>query len=249
MGAAEDFQILIVDDEPELREILTFDFETAGYDVVVAENSQDAQKVLSSHSKVKAIVSDIRMPNGDGVHLLRSIQDWKRDNNIVLVFLTGYADLSIDEAYELGADGFLAKPFNRRNLISTIERLLTPSQERWSKPSPLVDASKIFTKKLIFESFDQANQTHKFNLGRGGAFIADDKYPKIDEFMVFEIEFKDGGFSPLKGQGTVRWVRKTGDGLLPTGYGIEFQSLDDNSRKQIAQFIELKKPIAFIPKT
>jgi len=84
------FQILIVDDELEIREMLTRHFRLLGYQVATAENGEEALAFLGEH-KVDVVISDIRMPVMDGVALLKRIRN--EYPMIRVVMITGYVTL------------------------------------------------------------------------------------------------------------------------------------------------------------
>ena len=83
--------IMIVEDELELHEIIVFDFETAGYNPVEAERDNSALRLLAK-TKVDAIVSDIRISDGDGIQLLRPLKSVEATRNLILALITAFAD-------------------------------------------------------------------------------------------------------------------------------------------------------------
>src|SRR6478736_4081441 len=89
--------ILVVDDEVDLCEILQFDLEDAGFKVFIAFRASDALAILQKH-KVDLIVSDIRMPGGDGVYLLGEVRKQHFENPPV-IFVSGFADVTLAEAF------------------------------------------------------------------------------------------------------------------------------------------------------
>lgn len=117
--------VLIVDDEPSLCEILAFNLENAGYETVIANGGYQALEIVKSRA-IDVIVSDIRMPNGSGIELLDSIKKIMPDKP-VLLFITAYADLSVDTMYKKGAAAVLGKPVKPVELLAEIERALRAS--------------------------------------------------------------------------------------------------------------------------
>lgn len=116
-------KLLVVDDEVDLREIISEDFEMMGAEVFSAENGrvafEIAQRVLPD-----AIVSDIRMPGGDGIELLKSVRSEMPSPQPRVFLITGFADVTVDQAKEMGAQGMLPKPFNLRQLREMVVRSL-----------------------------------------------------------------------------------------------------------------------------
>lgn len=103
--------ILVVDDEADLREILSEEFQDMGATVLSAENGRVAAELARSH-KVDIIISDIRMPGGDGVELLKSVREMYPQSPPHVFLVTGFSDLSQSQAIAMGAQGMISKPFN-----------------------------------------------------------------------------------------------------------------------------------------
>jgi CheY-like chemotaxis protein len=116
--------VLIVDDEQEIRELLKEEFEYYGAIVLEAGNGKIAAQILEDHSS-DFVVTDIRMPGGDGIELLRKIKARNRD--LPVLVMSAFSDISRNEAVELGADAFFSKPFNLEKLRTTALSLLKPS--------------------------------------------------------------------------------------------------------------------------
>jgi signal transduction histidine kinase/CheY-like chemotaxis protein len=100
--------VLIVDDEAEIRDLLRLEFKTVGWEVLEAGDGEEAIRMIGKH-KVSAIVADIRMPKVDGIELLETLQNGY-SKKLPLWFLSGYRDLSRDEALRRGAVDMLPKP-------------------------------------------------------------------------------------------------------------------------------------------
>ena len=112
-------QILVVDDSPMIREMLTLSLTEVGYRVTEAEGGREALSILESKT-IDLVLSDIEMPDGDGFSLLSKIRT-SLSNPPPLVFLTGRPDLTEFQVMELGAKGLLFKPFNAKRLINFIK--------------------------------------------------------------------------------------------------------------------------------
>jgi CheY-like chemotaxis protein len=112
------FTVLVVDDEEDIRNIIAYDVESVGYKVFKAESGNKALEILRS-VKIDVIISDIRMPDGDGVKLLDTL---KRDFPEMpqLIFLSGYSDYSKEELIAKGADSVLKKPVKYEELKTQI---------------------------------------------------------------------------------------------------------------------------------
>jgi response regulator RpfG family c-di-GMP phosphodiesterase len=115
-------RILLVDDDPALRELLRTTFEVVAVEVAEAEDAAAARRYLM-RTKPDVIVLDVRMPGEDGLSLCRAVKatpDWR---TIGVVLLTGSDQGGAEEASAAGADAFLRKPFSPLELLSVVERL------------------------------------------------------------------------------------------------------------------------------
>ena len=111
--------LLVVDDEPDLRTALIFDFKRRGCNIFEAANGAEAIEIVRNYP-IDIVVSDIRMPGGDGVDLLKAIRDKSPDIPIVLL-TTGYADFTESDAIALGALGLIEKPIDRKKMLHLLE--------------------------------------------------------------------------------------------------------------------------------
>jgi hypothetical protein len=226
--------VLVVDDEPMLREILRDVFELEGATVFEASNGTEAFELLQ-HESVHVVVSDIRMPGGDGIELLRNLR--KRESNTpVVLLITGFTDLSTDAAYDIGADAILSKPFDVSELLERVIFLMKQLEDRLkNEPTPL--PAKVVDIKSM----------EPISIGRGGVYIENHVEYSIGDSVQFEV--KDHSSSVvLQGCGIVRWVRKNASDSLPKGTGIEFTYLKEASMGQFKELLGMSQPKAFIPK-
>ena len=107
-------RILIVDDEPSMRDMLRIVLRRDGYDVLVAANGAEAIAILEKE-RVDLLLSDIRMPDVGGVEVLRAAKNLNRD--IIAFMMTAFASTdSAVEAMRLGAVDYFTKPFNMDEL-------------------------------------------------------------------------------------------------------------------------------------
>lgn len=111
--------ILIVDDEADLREVLELGLQVMGVRTLSAESGESALKILDT-TPVDVVVSDVRMPHGDGVFLLENMR--KRHFDMPVVIMTGFADRSSAEFIAMGANDVLHKPFPIKELRRTVGR-------------------------------------------------------------------------------------------------------------------------------
>jgi two-component system phosphate regulon response regulator OmpR len=114
--------ILIVDDEPDVREVLEEYFGTHGYATMGAESAAAARAIAAGHHIDLALV-DIHMPGEDGLSLARHLRE--RYSQTAVVMLTS-ADTVVDRivGLEMGADDYVPKPFDPRELLARIKSVL-----------------------------------------------------------------------------------------------------------------------------
>jgi DNA-binding NtrC family response regulator len=114
--------ILVVDDEPDIRQLLQEILEDEGYQVAVAENASAARKHRAEHMP-DLILLDIWMPDEDGITLLK---EWLRDDQLCpVIMMSGHATVETAvEATRLGAYDFLEKPLSMAKLLVTVDRAL-----------------------------------------------------------------------------------------------------------------------------
>jgi len=135
---ADPCTILIVDDEPHIREIVGFALRQAGYETLEAEDGQQALLAEQSH-KPDLIILDIMMPHMDGSEVCRRLRQHSR---VPIIFLSSRDD-EIDRVLglELGGDDYVTKPFSPRELVARVKavlRRLQPAEEKTSvTPEPL----------------------------------------------------------------------------------------------------------------
>jgi DNA-binding NtrC family response regulator len=111
-------KILIVDDEPMIRETLGTLLRMVGYLPVLAGDGNEAFSVFLQDT-FDLVLSDIRMPGSDGVELLKKIKDAKPA--IPVLLMTGYSDIDRSQAIELGAADLIRKPFSFDSVLAKLE--------------------------------------------------------------------------------------------------------------------------------
>ena len=118
------FKILVVDDEPDIIEILQFNLENEGYQVFSALNGKEALKLAEMHIP-HLIILDLMMPVMDGIETCERLRMDKKFNNSLIMFLSARGeDYSQVAAFESGADDYVTKPIKPRILNSKVKALL-----------------------------------------------------------------------------------------------------------------------------
>ncbi|MDQ5914916.1 MAG: two-component system, response regulator FlrC [Pseudomonadota bacterium] len=124
---SQDLPILVVEDDPNLREAVCDTLLLAGKTVVSAPGGQEAMNLLASQA-VSLVVSDVRMMPMDGITLLKEIRT--RWPHLPVVLMTAYADVDrAVEAMRAGACDFLLKPFEPQALLAHVEKYKLPEAE------------------------------------------------------------------------------------------------------------------------
>jgi len=127
---AEQYKILLVDDEEDIIEFLSYNLEKEGYQVSTALNGKEAiEKALSF--KPHLILMDVMMPVMDGITAVERIRKIPALNNTLIVFLTARGeDYSQIAGFEAGADDYVTKPIKPKILIKRLEAVLRRFQKR-----------------------------------------------------------------------------------------------------------------------
>ena len=118
-------RLLVVEDDPQMRQLLRKALVREGYDVVSAEDGVQALETLANDDAFDLIVTDIRMPRMDGEKLLAELH--QKHPQFKVVLMTAYAEL--DQYMELmraGAVDYLPKPFKIPDLLAVVERSIGP---------------------------------------------------------------------------------------------------------------------------
>lgn len=121
MGISQGRRILIVDDEPDLRDIMQLALQAEGFDASVAENGRVAWEIIQS-GETDLVISDVRMPGMDGIDLLEKMR--AANSTVPVILMTGFADMDETSVIALGAYELLSKPFEVDSLYRAVVRAL-----------------------------------------------------------------------------------------------------------------------------
>lgn len=120
-------KILLVDDEPDILEFLSYNLKKDGYDVFTANNGKEAVTVAKKESP-HLIILDVMMPDMDGIETCREIREIPGLKDVMIAFLTARnEDYSQIAGFDVGADDYINKPIKPRVLTSRIKALLRRS--------------------------------------------------------------------------------------------------------------------------
>lgn len=163
--------ILIVDDEPDIRDVLSLLLTTRGYDVSCAADGSSAIDYIRSHAEIDLIILDIMMPGISGIDTCSAIRSLSK---VPILFLTAKtAEKDTLEAYGSGGDDFLGKPFSQAVLLAKVSTLLRRYKEYKGKPETGLSASSIV--------LDQTQHTAS---KEGTALDLTDKEYSILEYLI-----------------------------------------------------------------
>ena len=150
-------RILVVDDDPEIRKLLARYIESQGFRVLLAANCRELNDKLASHH-IDLIVLDVMLPDGSGLDVCRDLR--ARRASVPIILLTALKE-DVDRiiGLEIGADDYLGKPFNPRELIARVRAVLRRRAETLPQPSD----AKIYR----FEGFIADPQARRVTDPRG----------------------------------------------------------------------------------
>ena len=124
-GSASEPVVLIVDDDERLREYVRVNLETEGYEVREAANAEEGLRVLEERTP-DLVLLDVMMPEVDGWEMLRRVQERHGVGTIPVVMFSGKVDEDEPgKAASRGAQGFIGKPFDPKELIEQTRQLLS----------------------------------------------------------------------------------------------------------------------------
>lgn len=119
-----DIKILLVDDEPNILEIVGYNLTNEGYQVITAENGKQAIDKAKQH-KPNLIILDVMMPQMDGIEACERLREISSLSHTIITFLTARGeDYSQVAGFEAGADDYITKPIKPKVLVSKVKALL-----------------------------------------------------------------------------------------------------------------------------
>lgn len=117
-------QILVVDDNPDAREMLSFILTGEGFSVITAEDGLEALDLIKD-AQPDLIITDIDMPNLDGIELTKKLREQFQSTSLPIVIVSALDSRTTADAIKAGANGALQKPMQLDSLLTLIKQVLS----------------------------------------------------------------------------------------------------------------------------
>ena len=136
-------KILIVDDEIDILDFLSYNLKKEGFEVTTATNGLDAIKI-ASQIRPQLIILDIMMPEIDGIEVCRRLRAQSEFNSTIITFLTAREeDFTQIQALDVGGDDYIAKPIKPQVLISRVKALLRRNKKEEQDDEQIIEISDL----------------------------------------------------------------------------------------------------------
>lgn len=196
-------KILVVEDEDFFRSALRQYLSARGHIVVEAPNGKVARDIIGS-TELDLILSDVQMPFLDGVELLEWV---KKSKPTPFILMTGFSNLlETKSAFDLGADGFLAKPFKNQELIEVIGSVLNKGATEEHEIENLdvqfckVSIEEFVSRKQIdFDVYVRLSEKKYVKIGHAGSEIPTDRIAIYKNKGILFLHIRKEDFDKLVG--------------------------------------------------
>lgn len=226
----KDIKILLVDDEPDILEIVGFNLANEGYTIITAENGLEAVK-KAKKEKPHLIVLDVMMPEMDGIEACEHIRQIPELKDVIITFLTARGeDYSQLAGFDAGADDYITKPIKPKVLVSKVKALL----RRYREEEKQGNIIKIGDLTIDRDEYNIILKGKKINLPRKEFELLSLLASKPDKvFKRDEILDKVWGNDVIVGGRTIdvhiRKLReKIGDYSFKTVKGVGYKFVSDD---------------------
>ncbi|MBE5974029.1 MAG: response regulator transcription factor [Paenibacillaceae bacterium] len=143
-------QILVVDDDADIREVIRIQLENKGYLVLEAANGSDAVNTVRENPDIDLIILDIMMPGMSGIEACAQIRTF---HSAPVLFLTAKSkETDKNDAYENGGDDYLVKPFSQAELFMKIQSLLRRYVVYKGKSETSVNLSEVHVQDIVIDT-------------------------------------------------------------------------------------------------
>lgn len=128
MSEATGQTILVADDDPDILELIGFRLEQVGHTTMLARDGARALELARERTPALCVL-DVLMPRLSGFEVLRALRDDERTRSVPVIMLTASVqDRDVARGYEVGADEYMRKPFNPKELQARVEALLSDEE-------------------------------------------------------------------------------------------------------------------------
>jgi two-component system phosphate regulon response regulator OmpR len=210
-------KILVVDDDPRLRDLLRRYLGDNGFSVVTADSAQSMNR-LWARERFDVLILDLMMPGEDGLSVMRRLRGAKDTTPIVMLTAKG-EDVDRIVGLEMGADDYLPKPFNPRELLARINAVLRRRAPEESPGAPTADSTPVEFGDFVL---DLATRTLK----KGGE----------------DVPLTTGEFAVLKAFARHPRVPLSREKLMEMARGREYEAFDRSLDVQISRLRKLVEP-------
>ncbi|MFQ3573057.1 MAG: sigma-54 dependent transcriptional regulator [Thermodesulfovibrionales bacterium] len=122
-------KVLVVEDKESLSDMLKKTFQSEGYDVITSSQVADAMRIIQLHKDISLILTDLRLPDGDGISILRASKETIPHVPVVMMTAYGTIDIAV-KAVKEGAYDFITKPFDIEQLIGLVNQAIGESRRQ-----------------------------------------------------------------------------------------------------------------------
>jgi len=159
----QDIRILLIDDEPDILEILKYNLSSEGYQVSTAKNGAEGV-AKAKKKKPHLIILDVMMPEMDGIEACEKIRNTEGLQDTLITFLTARGeDYSQVAGFDAGADDYITKPIKPKVLVSKVKALLRRLKE---KEEPQLEIKKVGNIVINREEYKVVNDGKEIILPR-----------------------------------------------------------------------------------
>ncbi|MGX8795723.1 response regulator [Fusibacter sp. JL298sf-3] len=169
-------KILVVDDEIHILELLKYNLESNGFEVVEAETGEAAVEILKTCA-VDAVILDLMLPGIDGIEVLRQIRQSLNPLLPVMMLTAKNEEIDAVIGLEMGADDYIGKPFRTRELISRIKSVLRRSKAR------VETASEAAVDEIQKEGLSISVKTHQIFKNGEEIFLTLKEFELLEKLM------------------------------------------------------------------
>ena len=226
--------ILIVDDDPEILDIMSMNLEESGLEVETTVHPKQATSIIEKKD-IKLCILDIGMKEMSGYDLMKIIKDQFPDMKIICV--SGYADLFEEKVRALGVNHLLSKPFSQEDLLGAVQELLNIKKRRKGGLSSLKgNSSKIIPNKnnpirmdIIGDNFVEIVQVTDISESGAGIYVP-------HSFSGIDTSKSINAIVTLPGQNSFKTKGMIKPGKDSRNFFLEFLDLSSQGKKQISVY-------------